>query len=61
MDLLDLGDVSLRSEISIHVKLFEIVDTTYEGMVCKRKDLVRKLLKRRDLSPLFLSISKEVH
>ena len=44
----------LSSEISIPVKLFENVDTTYEGKVYKRKDLVRKLLTPTDLSSLFL-------
>ena len=37
----------LSSEIGISVKLFE-------GKVCKRKDLVRKLLKPRELASLFV-------
>ena len=44
----------LSSEIGIFVKLFESVDTNFEGKVCKRKDLVRKLLKRRELASLFV-------
>ena len=44
----------LSSEILIPVKLFETMDTTFKGKVCKRKDLVRKSLKPRDLASLFL-------
>ena len=44
----------LSSEILISVKLFESVNTNFEGKVCKRKDLVRKMLKPRDLVSLFV-------
>ena len=42
------------SEILISVKLFESVNTNFKGKVCKRKDLVRKMLKPRDLVSLFV-------
>ena len=51
----------LSSEILILVKLFETMDATLEGKVCysKRKDLVRKSLKPRDLaSPFLVSLGK---
>ena len=41
------------SEILVHIKLFETVDTTFKEKVCKRKDLIRKSLKPRDLAYLF--------
>ena len=42
------------SEIGISIKLFESVDTNFEGKVCKRKDLVRQLLKPREFTSLFV-------
>ena len=44
----------LSSEIGIFVKFFECVDTNFEGMVCKRKDLVKKFIKPRELASLFV-------
>ena len=44
----------LSSEIGISVKLFESVNSNFEGKVCKRNDLVRKLLKPRELVSLFV-------
>ena len=41
------------SEILILLNLFENIDTTKEGKVCKQKDLTRKFLKPRDLSYFF--------
>ena len=32
----------LSNEILIPIKMFETVDTTYEGKVCKRKDLCKR-------------------
>ena len=42
------------SEIRISIKLFESVGTNFQGKVCKRKDLVRKLLKPREFASLFV-------
>ena len=42
------------SEIIISVKLFDYVDINFKGKVCKRKDLVWKSLKPRDLASLFV-------
>ena len=50
MELVDLGDL----QKSWVLKLFESLDTNFEGKVCKRKDLVRKLLKPRELVSLFV-------
>ena len=40
----------LSSEIGISVKLFESMDTNFEGKVYKTKELVRKSPKPRELA-----------
>ena len=42
----------LSSEILMLAKLFENIEITCKGKVCKRKNFVRKLLKPRDFSSL---------